>query len=85
VTGQDGSSARLVELSGARREQAMDRWALLRPHIEDGVALTEIARQDGVPLRTAQRWLAHYREYGLVGWPAGPAPAKGNGRCPSSW
>jgi hypothetical protein len=43
VTGQDGSSARFVELSGARREQAMDRWALLRPHIEDGVALTEMA------------------------------------------
>jgi putative transposase len=82
VTGQDGSSARLVELSGARREQAMDRWALLRPHIEDGVALTEIARQDGVPLRTAQRWLAHYREYGLVGLARRPRSGKGQRSLP---
>jgi hypothetical protein len=40
----------------------MARFALLRPHIEDGVALAGAAREAGVPLRTAQRWLARYRE-----------------------
>lgn len=61
MTGPDQPPAQLVELSDARREQAMSRWALLRPHIEDGVALTALARQAGVPLRTTQRWLAQYR------------------------
>lgn len=39
---------------------------MLRPHLEDGVALTEAAARAGVPLRTAQRWLAGYRKDGLA-------------------
>jgi putative transposase len=57
----------LVELDAARREMAMRRWAVLRPHVEDGVPLTAAAREAGVPLRTAQRWLARYRADGLIG------------------
>ncbi|MCA1698056.1 MAG: helix-turn-helix domain-containing protein [Actinobacteria bacterium] len=40
---------------------------MLRPHLEDGVALVHAARDAGVPERTAQRWLARYRDGGLVG------------------
>jgi putative transposase len=82
VTAQNAPSERLVELTGARWEQAMGRWVLLRPHIEDGVALTEVARQAGVPLRTAQRWLAGYRECGLVGLARRPRSDAGHRSLP---
>lgn len=55
------------ELAGAQRELAMARWALLRPHLDEGVPLAEAARQVGVALRTARRWLARYRAEGLTG------------------
>ena len=57
----------LAELEDASRAEAMRRWAVLRPHVEDGVPLTRAAGEAGVPLRTAQRWLAVYRARGLVG------------------
>jgi putative transposase len=47
--------------------RAMTRFAILRPHLEEGVPLTRAAREAGVPLRTTQRWLARYRRDGLAG------------------
>ncbi len=35
--------------------QAMARFDVLRPHLEESVPLTRAAREAGVPLRTAQR------------------------------
>jgi putative transposase len=64
VTAPDQADTALTE---AQREQAMTRYAVLRPHLENGTALAETARQAGVALRTAQRWLASYRRSGLVG------------------
>jgi putative transposase len=48
-------------------DEAMRRFAVLRPHIEDGVSLITAARTADVSIRTAQRWLAHYRAFGLKG------------------
>src|SRR4029453_10313559 len=48
-------------------QQAMARFAVLQPHINEGVLLAEAARNAGVPLRSVQRWLARYRAAGLVG------------------
>jgi len=45
----------------------MARYAVLRPHLENGTPLAEAVCQAGVALRTAQRWLAGYRKSGLVG------------------
>ncbi len=45
----------------------MARWEALRPHVEDGVPLSWAAKEAGVGLRTAQRWLARYRAEGLSG------------------
>jgi putative transposase len=45
----------------------MERWRVLRPHVEGGVPLTAAARAAGVPLRTARRWLKRYRADGLAG------------------
>ncbi|WP_422935009.1 Mu transposase C-terminal domain-containing protein [Sinomonas sp. P47F7] len=66
MTGLDRSAA-VTALSEPQREQAMARYGVLRAHLEDGASLVVAARQAGVPLRTAQRWLARYRESGLAG------------------
>jgi len=50
-----------------QREQAMERFHLLRPFLEEGIALTRIAEQHGQSLRTLRRWVARYRKDGLVG------------------
>lgn len=54
-------------LTAAERRQAMSRFEVLRPHLEDGVPLTRAAAAGGIPLRTAQRWLRRYRDSGLAG------------------
>ena len=44
----------------------MARFAVLRSHLEDDVPLTRAAGEAGVPIRTAERWLARYRRGGLA-------------------
>ena len=61
------SDRSLSELDEKERTEALGRFAVLRPHIEDDVALTASAREHDVPIRTAQRWLARYQSGGLVG------------------
>ncbi|WP_217999284.1 helix-turn-helix domain-containing protein [Nocardia exalbida] len=57
----------LTGLTEAERRQAMDRFEVLRPYLEDGVPLPRAAAAAGTPLRTAQRWLHRYRSAGLAG------------------
>ena len=57
----------LVGLSDGQRLQAMARWAVLRPHLEDGVPLPRAAVAAGVAPRSAERWLARFRQGGLAG------------------
>ena len=57
----------LAACTEEERQEAMGRFAVLRPHINDGVPLPEAARDAGVPLRSVQRWLARYRATGLAG------------------
>ncbi|WP_419178315.1 helix-turn-helix domain-containing protein [Ciceribacter selenitireducens] len=45
----------------------MRRFAVLRPHLEEGVSLVAAARAADVPIRTTQRWLSRYRLKGLDG------------------
>ncbi len=45
----------------------MARFAVLKPHIDEGVPLSEVARDANTPTRTAQRWLSRYRKGGLAG------------------
>ncbi|RZK94990.1 MAG: transposase [Rhodococcus sp. (in: high G+C Gram-positive bacteria)] len=67
----------LHRLSDAQREQALRRWQVLAPHLEDGVPLTRAAEHARVPLRTARRWLHRYREAGLAGLANTPRPVTG--------
>ena len=43
-----------------------ERMAVLGPHVHDGVPLLQAASAAGVPLRTAQRWLAAYLTQGAT-------------------
>jgi transposase len=57
----------LITLSEAQRAQALERFAILRPALVEGVPQTQIARTYDLPLSTVQRWIKRYRERGLVG------------------
>jgi putative transposase len=59
------------------------RFAVLRPHLEDGVPLTRLARAEGVALRTAQRWLQRYRAQGLAGLARQPRSDRGTTTFPA--
>lgn len=59
--------AALSELSEPQRAQAQRRYAVLRPHLEDGVSLADAAAAAGIPARTARHWLARFRTAGLPG------------------
>lgn len=59
--------ANLNHLSEAQREQALQRFYLLRPFLEEEVPLTVLAQQHHLALRTAQRWVQAYRQNGLTG------------------
>src|SRR5947209_2025236 len=50
-----------------QRRLAMERFTVLRPHLEDDVPLARAARHGGIPVRTAEHWLARYRQSGLAG------------------
>jgi putative transposase len=63
----DRAEALPAALNGHWREKALARFAVLKPHLEDGVPLTQAAGDAGVAVRTAQRWLAKYRTEGLPG------------------
>ena len=57
----------LATLSADQRAEAMTRFELLKPHLEDGVPLPQVASDAGIALRTVKRWLARYRAHGLAG------------------
>ncbi|UKA62757.1 Mu transposase C-terminal domain-containing protein [Arthrobacter sp. FW306-04-A] len=45
---------------------AEDRVVLLRRHLDEGVPLTRLAAEAGVPVRTLRRWRSRYRDGGTV-------------------
>lgn len=57
----------LTELPNSMRDQALQRFQLLRAHLEDGLPLRVVAEDAGITFRTAQRWVAQYHKHGLVG------------------
>lgn len=54
-------------LTEEQRQLAMERFAVLQPHLEDDVPLARAARHASIPLRTAESWLALYRRSGFAG------------------
>ena len=80
---QDASDLALAALSGDRRHEAMACLAVLRPALEEDVPLARVAAAAGVPLRTAQRWLARYRRDGVPGLARPTRSDAGRRRLPS--
>jgi transposase len=74
--------ATLVSLGEAGRTEAHRRWLVLRAHLQDGVPLSRVAAQSGIPYRTLQRWLARYRADGLAGLGRAARADRGRSRFP---
>jgi putative transposase len=55
----------LTELGDGARDRVLERFRVLRPHLENGTPLANVAREARVSLRTTQRWVARYRDGGL--------------------
>ena len=64
---RESKTTPVVTLTEEQRQMAMKRFAVLQPHLDEDVPLARAARQAGVPIRTAERWLARYRQRGLAG------------------
>jgi putative transposase len=56
----------LAGLTEESRKLALDRFRLIQPHLEQNQSLQSVAYAAGVPYRTAQRWVAQYRLFGLA-------------------
>jgi putative transposase len=54
-------------LSEAEQARALERYQILRPFLDEGVPLARVARDGGLVLRTARRWVDRYRRQGLAG------------------
>jgi putative transposase len=64
----DGAmSVALTQLSERQRERALERYRKLRPHLEQDAPLTGVAKEASLPLRTTQRWVSRYPQFGLIG------------------
>ena len=72
----------LTALTEADRAEAHRRWLILRAHLEDGVALSQVAAETGIRHRTLQRWLARYRNTGLASLARAPRADRGRSRFP---
>ena len=69
----------LSKLTEENRLRAMERFRLLQPHLEQGRVLSEVAKEAGVPYRTAWRWMNLYRQSVLLLWPARAARMSADG------
>jgi putative transposase len=56
----------LAGLPEEARRLALDRFRQIQPHLEQNRPLQSVAREAGIPYRTAQRWVAQYRLFGLA-------------------
>jgi putative transposase len=59
--------SRLTALSEAQRAQALERFTIIRPTLEDGVSQVQVARASKRAESTIRLWIKRYREKGLAG------------------
>lgn len=48
-------------------KSAVDKFEIIRPHLEESVPLPKIAKNQTITSRTLKRWVKSYRENGLAG------------------
>jgi hypothetical protein len=56
-----------IGASESERTQALERFYVIRPFLEDSVPLAQIARERAIPRWTLTRWVKQYRETSLGG------------------
>src|SRR6266700_2536434 len=61
------SAIPLTALSEAQRAQALARFAIIRPALEEGISQAQVARTHQMAPSTVQLWIKRYREKGLSG------------------
>ena len=57
----------LTALTEAQRAQALGRFTIIRPALEDGVSKAQVARTSKQAPSTIQLWMKRYQEKGLAG------------------
>jgi len=57
----------LTALSEVQRAQALERFTIIRPALENGVSQAQVARTSEKAESTIRLWIKRYREKGLVG------------------
>ena len=70
----------LPAISEKEREEALRRFQILRPALEEGVPVSRIAKAKGIPQRTLKRWIKNYREGGLDALARNPRSDRGSHR-----
>jgi putative transposase len=63
----DNDSPLLTCLPEDKRTRALERFQAIRPFLEEGMPVASLARDHGISVRTAWRWIGDYRSYGLPG------------------
>jgi len=66
-----------------QRAQALHRFHLICPFLQDGVPLTRIATEHQLHIRTLRRWVHQYRSLGLTGLARSPRKDQGRRRSVS--
>ncbi|MGP4102434.1 helix-turn-helix domain-containing protein [Nonomuraea sp. KM90] len=72
----------LAHLTVTAREEAVRRFGILQPHLEDAAALSEVAHTGKISVRTARRWAARYRRGGVAALAPRPREDIGRRRMP---
>jgi putative transposase len=70
----------LSALSESARNQAWQRFEVIRPFLQEGVPLSTVVRQHAISLRTARRWVQIYRQGGLAALCRQPRSDRGKRR-----
>jgi len=70
----------LASFSESSRQSALQRFQLLRAHLEDGRSLAAIVREANISYRTLQYWLERYRTSGLAALARKPRIDRGRRR-----
>lgn len=62
-----GSGTPTGDTASTPEGTALLRWQILCRHLEDGVPLKTLAADEGIGLRTLQRWHAAHKREGITG------------------
>lgn len=46
---------------------ALQKYKIIRPHLEEAVSIRNLSTQFGISIRTLNRWIKQYREKGFIG------------------